>query len=132
MSKETLLSIELEFSAANKDWNESEGMRALTHFLGCVETIEKVFQIEFSCGDGKHMSELDMDTEENKKYDGVVDYTHPVLCFKNGHTLPKIHLELISENEEGDCYTKVNGKKRATFNLGYYGGRTHVTNFELV
>lgn len=44
----------------------------LFSYLGCIENIEILFDIEFSCGDGKFLS--DLNDEELEKYDGEVDY----------------------------------------------------------
>jgi hypothetical protein len=43
----------------------------LHKLLGSVEDIEYSFAIEFSCGDGKYLSDLDT-KEEIEKYDGNV------------------------------------------------------------
>jgi hypothetical protein len=43
----------------------------LRKLLGSVEDIECSFAIEFSCGDGKYLSDLDT-REEIEKYDGEV------------------------------------------------------------
>ena len=43
-------------------------------FFGCVEKIEQLFDIEFSCGDGKFLSEISDDDPEMAKYDGMVDW----------------------------------------------------------
>jgi hypothetical protein len=43
----------------------------LRELLGSVEDIEYSFAIEFSCGDGKYLSDLDT-KEEIEKYDGNV------------------------------------------------------------
>ena len=43
----------------------------LRKLLGSVEDIECSFAIEFSCGDGKYLSDLDT-KEEIEKYDGNV------------------------------------------------------------
>lgn len=43
-------------------------------FFGCPETIEHLFDIEFSCGDGKFLSEISVDDPEMAKYDGMVDW----------------------------------------------------------
>jgi hypothetical protein len=43
----------------------------LHKLLGSVEAIECSFAIEFSCGDGKYLSDLDT-KEEIEKYDGKV------------------------------------------------------------
>jgi hypothetical protein len=44
---------------------------SLQQFLGSVEEIERSFATEFSCGDGKYLSDLDTH-EELEKYDGKV------------------------------------------------------------
>ena len=43
----------------------------LRKLLGSVEDIESSFEIEFSCGDGKYLSDLNT-KEEIEKYDGNV------------------------------------------------------------
>jgi hypothetical protein len=43
----------------------------LRKLLGSVEAIEQSFAIEFSCGDGKYLSDLNT-KEEIEKYDGNV------------------------------------------------------------
>lgn len=49
------------------------GVQRLFQFFGNVESFEATFNCEFSCGDGKFLSELSDD--ELEKYDGYVDWT---------------------------------------------------------
>ena len=42
-------------------------------FFGCPETIEHLFGIEISCGDGKFLSKIPYDSPDLEKYDGVCD-----------------------------------------------------------
>jgi len=39
---------------------------------GSVEAVEEAFDIEFSCGDNKYLSDIENDMEELEKYDGKV------------------------------------------------------------
>jgi len=63
----TLLDIRLTFPC------DEYGIKTFTKlrkFCDCVEAIESNFGIEFSCGDGKYIS--DLDDKELQKYDGEV------------------------------------------------------------
>jgi hypothetical protein len=60
---------------ATSDYNLS-AFDSLQQLLGSIEEIECSFAIEFSCGDGKYLSDLDTH-EELKKYDGKVCLLSP-------------------------------------------------------
>jgi hypothetical protein len=49
----------------------------LYRLLGSVEEVEKAFNIEFSCGDGKYISDMEDDSSELDKYDGNVCLSSP-------------------------------------------------------
>ena len=53
-------------------------------FFDCIEHIEEIFGIEFSCGDGKFFSDIDLDSPGADSYDGKVDSS---LCRKNGRLI---------------------------------------------
>jgi hypothetical protein len=64
----------------------------LVKLLGCVEAVEKAFDIEFSCGDGKYFSdfqEFPLDEAEWRKYDGQVCLETPPRYGSDGHALDK-------------------------------------------
>ncbi len=70
--------------------------------LGCIENIEILFDIEFSCGDSKFLS--DLNDEELEKYDGNVDY---VCLPRNSHTkklLKGYHRFRLWHVEDDDRY----------------------------
>lgn len=50
----------------------TESIDELWDLYGCIEEVENAFDIEFSCGDGKFISDLEDFTEEMDKYDGLV------------------------------------------------------------
>lgn len=52
------------------NYDIEEALEKLVRYCKCIEGIERYFNIEFSCGDGKYLSELD--DEELEKYDGNV------------------------------------------------------------
>jgi hypothetical protein len=60
---------------------------SLQQFLGSIEEIECSFAIEFSCGDGKYLSDL-YTHEELEKYDGKV-------CL---HTPPRLNAIEVSQS----------------------------------
>lgn len=43
-------------------------------WFGCVENFENFFEIEFSCGDGLFLTDIDQDVILLDKYDGQVYY----------------------------------------------------------
>lgn len=51
-----------------------EDIEYATKLFGCIESIESLFDIEFSCGDGLFISDIeDMeDADLMQKYDGMV------------------------------------------------------------
>ena len=52
-----------------------EDFSDLITWFGCVENIEGLFGIEFSCGDGLFLTDLESDWDTFCKYDGLVDAT---------------------------------------------------------
>jgi hypothetical protein len=74
----------------------------LLSYLGCIENIEILFDIEFSCGDSKFLS--DLNDEELEKYDGDVDY---VCLPRNSNTkklLKGYQRFRLWHYEDGVCY----------------------------
>ena len=75
----TLLDIRLTFPC---DEYDIKNFTKLRKFCDCVEAIENKFGVEFSCGDGKYLS--DLDDKELEKYDGNVCLTSLPRFFYNG------------------------------------------------
>lgn len=49
-----------------------EEYNKLIKFCGSVEHTEEAFEIDFSCGDGKYLPDIEDDDQELEKYDGNV------------------------------------------------------------
>jgi hypothetical protein len=69
----TQLDIYLKFPA--DDWDEKQ-YNKLRKACGSVEHVESNFGIEFSCGEGKYLSD-ELTDEELEKYDGNVSLEDP-------------------------------------------------------
>jgi hypothetical protein len=69
----TQIDVYLKFPA--DAWYESK-FDELARACGSVEHIERGFEIEFSCGDGKYLQD-DLSDEELEKYDGEVCLQSP-------------------------------------------------------
>jgi len=52
-----------------------------------IESIERNFGLEFSCGDGKYLSDIEIDAAELEKYDGQVCVVGPPRYVKNNELL---------------------------------------------
>jgi len=63
----------------------------------CIEEVEENFGIEFSCGDGKYLSQIGVDDPELRKYDGHVSFEYPPLNRMNKEVLP---IELVFRVQE--------------------------------
>ena len=68
-------------------WSQPEYER-LAKYCGSVEDVEQNFEIEFSCGDDKYLS--DLEGEELEKYDGKV-------CTETCPRLNAIKMSMVPE-----------------------------------
>ena len=75
---ETQIDVYLNFPFdEEKDPELEEEFGKLRKFCGSVEHMEEAFDIEFSCGDGKYLSDIEDDDNELEKYDGEVSTLYP-------------------------------------------------------
>jgi len=72
---ETLFSGYVKFPA-REDF-DMQTLDRMYKLLGSIEQVEKDFDIEFSCGDEKYLSDIENDMEELDLYDGYVCPLHP-------------------------------------------------------
>lgn len=91
-------------------------------FFNNIESFEDSFNIEFSCGDGKYLSEIDDDSPDLEKYDGLIDLKYPPKDKETGKVLSSTKTYSfrvkrkpgIDEEypELRECNFYLNGKKR--------------------
>lgn len=90
------------------------GLKELYKFCGTIEDIEKCFDVEFSCGDGKYLSEIEDDEAELEKYDGNVCTLTPPIERRDGKELkanvPHNFVVKYSEQDEQMVFF-LNGKE---------------------
>ena len=84
-------------------WVHIEDWDKLLHWFGSVENIEILFRVEFSCGNGLFLSQLEADQDWNtfNVYDGHVD---PSLFTYEGRLM------------QGPCRFKFSYNEDAPFN----------------
>lgn len=80
---ETLFDAYIAFPATTSEYYMGTFDR-LYKLLQCVEAVERCFDIEFSCGDNKYLSDIEDDMEELEKYDGKVCLDFPPRCASEG------------------------------------------------
>lgn len=82
--------------------------RAL-EFFEATEVIESVFGIEFSCGDGLFLSDIEDDPDLLEKYDGKVDIE---LARKDGKLMSRFVASLRYDDSPGakEVFSKVKVK----------------------
>jgi hypothetical protein len=69
------MSVQLDvYMSFPADADTEQALNKLHKYFGSVEAVERAFEIEFSCGDGKFLSDDSdfVDEEELGKYDGEV------------------------------------------------------------
>lgn len=78
---------------------QDEDWEKLIQWFGNVENIELYFGVEFSCGDGLFLSQLEEDQDLNTfaEYDGKVDTD---LFYYNGRLIRGPHAFKFSYNED--------------------------------
>ena len=94
---------------------DHDGFAKLVRHFNCVESVEKAFQVEFSCGDGKYLSDLDklfmddkMSEEDFSRYDGQVDLTHPLRVNESGELITHARFQCFVE--DGEAWYYLNGR----------------------
>jgi hypothetical protein len=66
-----------EYIEFPSDIHNCKAFERLCSFFDCVEGAEIAFRLEFSCGDGKYLSDIENNTSELSKYDGLVSLEYP-------------------------------------------------------
>ena len=94
------------------EWDE-EQFNKLHKACGSVEHIERAFEIEFSCGDGKYLND-DLTDEELEKYDGNVSLDFPPRFVDTNEPLKvnkpyRFTIKYSEKTEEAVYY--INGKE---------------------
>jgi hypothetical protein len=87
------------------DWKEHNDITIdkLAWLAGCVESVERKFGIEFSCGDGFFLSDPLTD-EQLEKYDGQVDLTFPARVMDTKKILDRVNLKIVYTSKSVHFY----------------------------
>lgn len=93
-----------------------KNLNKVAKYCGSIEQTEQAFNIEFSCGDGKYLSDIEDNEEDLEKYDGEVSTEFPPIdCLAGVEFIPnkayRFTIIYFPNREESVFY--INSKERS-------------------
>lgn len=83
----------------------SNDLDTIRSYFGCIESVEFIFDIEYSCGDGLFYSDIENDDILSSQYDGKLDVnTFRVVETKKTYSKPKLLTCWYNPEEQRGLY----------------------------